>query len=255
MAIVIGAASGLGTGGTRSSVGVYTIHQFGSTGTFTPKSTGKVDIVAIGGGGSRGPNGPPSWGTGGGAGAVILSKFNNVTAGVAYTMTVGGANGITTAFHDGGTITAVNGAEGSAGTSSGLVGNPAPLASGSGGGGWSRSDGGTGANIVGQGMPGFGSPPSAGAGSATGGGGGANSGGPISTFSLTGGEGTPLQYFTGNSGHVVSIGGPGYNPATPEGTSTPRVAELYGNGGGVVGPSNSEGSNVTGPGGIFIRYI
>ena len=68
MAIVIGAKSKLGSGGTRSTAGIYVVHEFDSSGTFTPGSTGKVDIVAIGGGGSRGPQGPPSWGTGGGAG-------------------------------------------------------------------------------------------------------------------------------------------------------------------------------------------
>ena len=58
-------------------------------------------------------NGPPSWGTGGGAGGVILRKFVDVTAGTAYTMTVAGVNGITTAFYDGGAVTAHNGAQGS----------------------------------------------------------------------------------------------------------------------------------------------
>jgi len=255
MAIIIGAKSGLGTGGTRFSAGVYTVHEFDSSGTFTPSSTGKVDIVAIGGGGSRGPNGPPSWGTGGGAGAVILRKFVDVTAGTAYTMTVAGVNGITNAFYDGGTITAQNGAQGVPGTSGSNPGTPSPAASGSGGGGWNVSAGGTGANIVGQGMPGFASPPSAGAGSSTGGGGGAGAGGPINVFQGPGGDGVSLGYFTGNPAHIVSIGGPGYNNQTPNGTPNPRAAELYGNGGGVIGSSNSEGDNPAGPGAIFVRYI
>lgn len=255
MAIVIGAKSKLGSGGTRSTAGIYVIHEFDSSGTFTPGSTGKVDIVAIGGGGSRGPQGPPSWGTGGGAGGVILRKFLNVTAGTAYTMTVAGVNGLTTAFYDGGAVTAHNGAQGSAGQSSGNPGGISTAASGSGGGGWNVSAGGTGANIVGQGMPGFASPPSAGASSSTGGGGGAQSGGPVSTFQIAGGDGVNIGYFTGNPAHIVSIGGPGYNNQTPEGTPNPRAAELYGNGGGVVGPSNSEGTTPAQPGAIFIRYI
>ena len=255
MAIIIGARTGLGTGGTRSTAGPYTVHEFDSSGTFTPSSTSKVDIVAIGGGGSRGPNGPPSWGTGGGAGGVILRKFVDVTAGTAYTMTVAGVNGITTAFYDGGAVTAHNGAQGKAGTSSPLPGGISTAASGSGGGGWSVSAGGTGVNIVGQGMPGFASPPSATAGASTGGGGGAQSGGPISTFQMAGGDGVSLGYFTGNPAHIVSIGGPGYNNQTPEGTPNPRAAELYGNGGGVVGPSNSEGTTPAQPGAIFIRYL
>ena len=127
-------------------------------------------------------NGPPSWGTGGGAGGVILRKFVDVTAGTAYTMTVAGVNGITTAFYDGGAITAHNGAQGSVGNSSPVPGGISTAASGSGGGGWNVSAGGTGVNIVGQGMPGFASPPAAGAGSSTGGGGGAGAGGPT-TFS------------------------------------------------------------------------
>ena len=75
-------------------------------------------------------------------------------------MTVAGVNGLTTAFYDGGAVTAHNGAQGSAGNSNPVPGGISTAASGSGGGGWNVSAGGTGANIVGQGMPGFASPPS-----------------------------------------------------------------------------------------------
>ena len=43
-------------------------------------------------------------------------------------------------------------------------------------------------------MPGFASPPRTGASAGTGGGGGAQSGGPINTFQLAGGDGVSLGY-------------------------------------------------------------
>lgn len=251
MAIILGKLTSQGTGGDHNyKSGPYTIHEFSSTGSFTPAQDSRVDILAIGGGGSRGPGGPPSWGSGGGGGAVMISKFVPVNSGVAYTMTVGGVNGNTTVHYEGGSLTAPAGAQGVFGTTGTNPGNNAPLASGSGGTGWNVSDGGIGANIAGQGFPGF-QDAYPGAGGDSGAGGGAGSGGPVSTAGKNGGSGTPIAHFTGISTHTnAAAGGPGRG-----GDQTVRTGIQYGNGGGSHPPGSDEGTQPAQPGAIFIRYI
>lgn len=251
MAIIIGQLTPEGTGGISTyKSGVYTIHEFSSSGTFTPAQNTRVDILAIGGGGSRGPGGSPSWGSGGGGGAVMMTKFVPMNSGLPYTMTVGAANGDTTANYEGGSFTAPAGAQGRVGTSDASTGNSAPLASGSGGTGWNTANGGDGANIAGQGFPGF-RDAYPGAGGDSGAGGGAGSGGPVTTASKNGGSGTPLAYFTGISTHTnAAAGGPGRG-----GDQTPRPGIQYGNGGGSHPPGSDEGTQPAQPGAIFIRYI
>jgi hypothetical protein len=251
MAIIIGQLTPEGTGGNSIyKSGVYTIHEFSSTGTFTPAQNTRVDILTIGGGGSRGPGGGPSWGSGGGGGAVMMTKFVPMNSGSPYTMTIGAANGDTTANYEGGSFTAPAGAQGRPGVTGTNTGNSAPLASGSGGTGWNTSNGGTGANIAGQGFPGF-QDAWPGAGGDSGAGGGAGSGGPVTTAGRTGGNGTPLAYFTGITTHTnASAGGPGRG-----GDQTPRTGIQYGNGGGAHPPGSDEGTQPAQPGAIFIRYI
>jgi hypothetical protein len=241
-----------GPGGINTfKSGVYTIHEFSSTGTFTPAQNTRVDILAIGGGGSRGTgDSGPQPGSGGGGGAVMVTKFVPMNSGLGYTMTIGAANGDTTANYEGGSFTAPAGAQGRAGTTGANPGNSAPLASGSGGTGWNWAGGGTGANIAGQGFPGF-ADAYPGANSDSGAGGGAGSGGPVSTASQNGGSGTPIAYFTGISTHTnAAAGGPGRG-----GDQTPRPGIQYGNGGGAHPPGFSEGTQPSRPGAIFIRYI
>ena len=252
MAIIIGQLTPEGTGGINTyKAGVYTIHEFSSTGTFTPAQNTRVDILAIGGGGYRGFSDPPSsTGSGGGGGAVMVTKFVPMNSGLGYTMTVGGRNGNTIANYEGGSLPAPAGAPGVPGSSGSLPGNSAPLASGSGGTGWSAANGGAGANIAGQGFPGF---RDAGGGnsSPSGAGGGAGSGGPVTTVSSNGGSGTPLAYFTGITTHTnAAAGGPGRG-----GDQTPRPGIQYGNGGGANGAGSDEGTQPAQPGAIFIRYI
>ncbi len=251
MTIIIGKITSQGSGGSNIfKSGPYTVHEFSATANFTPTATGRVDVLAIGGGGSRGPGGPPSWGSGGGGGAVLVSKFNPVVSGSPYTMTVGAVNGDTTANWNGGSLVAPAGAQGLAGATGGNVGNNAPLASGSGGTGWNISNGGVGANIAGQGFPGF-QDAYTGAGGDSAGGGGAGSGGPVTTASKDGGSGTPIAYFTGITTHTnASAGGPGRG-----GNQTARTGIQYGNGGGSHPPGSDEGTQPSEPGAIFIRYI
>ena len=251
MAIIVGQLSTQGTGGDNIyKTGPYTVHEFSSTGTFTPAQNNRIDILAIGGGGSRGPGGPPSWGSGGGGGAVMVSKFVPVNQNSQYTMTIGAANGNTTANYQGGSFTAPAGAQGVIGATGSNTGNSAPLASGSGGTGWGVSNGGTGANIAGQGFPGF-QDAYPGASNDSAGGGGAGSGGPVTTASRDGGSGTPLAYFTGITTHTnAAAGGPGRG-----GNQTARTGVLYGNGGGSHPPGSNEGTQPAESGAIFIRYI
>jgi hypothetical protein len=71
---------------------VYKVHQFVGTGlhTFTPRYTGTVEVLCIAGGGGGGRHS----GGGGGAGGVVYNSSYAVTAGQAYTVTVGvGGNG------------------------------------------------------------------------------------------------------------------------------------------------------------------
>lgn len=251
MAIIIGKLTSQGSGGDNIfKSGPYTVHEFSTTNNFTPTATGRVDVLAIGGGGSGGPGSSSQPGSGGGGGAVLVSKFNPVVSGSPYTMTVGTVNGNTVANWNGGSLTAPAGAQGLTGSTGTNVGNDAPLASGSGGTGWNVSNGGVGANIAGQGFPGF-QDAYPGASSDSAGGGGAGSGGPVATASKTGGSGTPIAYFTGISTHTnASAGGPGKN-----GDQTPRPGIQYGNGGGAHPPGSSEGTQPSQPGAIFIRYI
>lgn len=66
---------------------VYKVHQFVGTGlhTFTPRYTGTVEVLCIAGGGGGGRHS----GGGGGAGGVVYNTSYPVTAGQAYTVTVG----------------------------------------------------------------------------------------------------------------------------------------------------------------------
>jgi len=66
---------------------VYKVHQFPGSGlhTFTPRYTGTVEVLCIAGGGGGGRHS----GAGGGAGGVVYNTSYAVTAGQAYTVTVG----------------------------------------------------------------------------------------------------------------------------------------------------------------------
>ena len=220
---VIGSKATVGSGGTVSiNFGGYTIHQFTSNDTFTPTSTGFVDVLAVGAGGSAGSG---SAGGGGGAGGTLYRKFVPVISGTSYPVGVGStdvANGSplrNTVFNAPGVgISSIIVFGGGDGGTNNVAGSPAPLASGGGGG--SNAAGGTGAGTIGVGFPGGTGPASAG-----GGGGGAGSvGGPN-----LGGSGITITYITGISSNFASVGGSGY--PGPGITST-----SFGSGGSAVGP-------------------
>jgi hypothetical protein len=186
---------------TLSSLGAVNqkVQEFLSTGTFTvPSNCTSVEIFMVGGGGGGGwaqsaaSNGSGPCGAGGGGGQVIQRKLN-VTAGQAYTVTIGGAGTGATSFANAGNggdssfgslVTALGGAGGgSIDTNSNQT---RPSSSKGCGGGLAASTGG-------------------GYNGAGGGGGGA--GGNAITFSYAG-NGIPYIHWAGGVGSV-SYGGNG----------------------------------------------
>jgi len=82
------------TGGTKTTSGLYTIHTFTGSGTFTVTSGGDVDALIIAGGGGGGSN-INGGGGGGGAGGMLEPSEHAVTV-QDYTITVG-AGGVANA--------------------------------------------------------------------------------------------------------------------------------------------------------------
>jgi hypothetical protein len=261
MAGIVGSKSARASGGiSTTTVGPYTVHAFTTTGanTFTPATTGFVDILLVGGGGSSGgwPN-PFAGQGGGGAGATLFKKMIPVVAGTPYPIIVGsgGPNvgsrgstgGITTAF--GNSAYGGGGGGGFLGPGSGpYFGENSPLASG--GGSISVPSGGTGANIYGIGFPGGNSNNPTGAGGGGAGGAGQNSPTGSPPQPGAGGPGVPIVYFTGNPADInISKGGAGHpTPATPT-----AGGGGYGSGGFVDGATPSP---INGRQGVaYIRYI
>ena len=256
MGIFAGGKAARASGGTvTTTVGPYTVHTFATTGanTFTPATTGFVDILLVGGGGGAG-NGPNEAG-GGGAGATLFKKMIPVIASTPYPISVGaggpsGVSGTPTTFIYSGITTTASG--GGFGGPDGIPGAGAnvPTASGGGCGRYGPnattfpSPGGTGAGVLGIGFPGGPSGPSpysGGGGGGAGGAGGAGNPGPAA-----GGPGVPISYFTGISADMASVGGAGY-PNTISNVTSP----FYGSGGTANNISPHSGRQ----GVAYIRYI
>ena len=250
MGIFVGSKSARASGGiSTTTVGPYTVHAFTTTGanTFTPATTGFIDILLVGGGGGAGGYPNVSLNGGGGAGATLFRKMIPVTAGTPYPINVGTAGAGTTFTYSGITTTAFAGGAGSAG---GNPITPAPRASGGGSG--SEQAGGTGAGVYGIGFPGGASGVNASAG-----GGGAGGAGQNSPNTPTwrpaieyppqpgaGGPGVPIQYFVGISTIVCEGGGPGGSPSPGTYGSGRSASPLSP---GSVTPGN--------PGVAYIRYM
>jgi hypothetical protein len=265
MGIFAGGKSAIASGGiSTTTVGPYTVHTFTTTGanTFTPATTGFIDILLVGGGGGGGP-GSAGFGGGGGAGATLFKKMIPVTASTPYPISIGaGGAGTfsgtpTTFIYSGITTTASGGGFGGPDGIAGVGGN-VPTASGGGMGGYGPSGstsnpypGGTGAGVLGIGYPGGsngGSFPSPIVGGGGGGAGGAGQAG-FPAPGGRGGVGVPITYFTGISTDMASVGGPAAGNPLVGITST-----SYGSGG-----CCGTGANPAGPGGrpgvAYIRYI
>ena len=87
MAIFIGPKLTNASGGNFNISNGYKIHSFTSSGSFTPTENGTVEVLVVGGGGGSddGDN------SGGGGGSVLYRKFQSVTGGTPYPITVGDA--------------------------------------------------------------------------------------------------------------------------------------------------------------------
>ena len=74
-------------GGTKTTFGPYTIHSYTTVGsfTYTPPTSGTVEVLIVGGGGGGGPN----IGGGGGGGGVVYMPAVQVNVGQNYTIEVG----------------------------------------------------------------------------------------------------------------------------------------------------------------------
>ena len=241
MSGIIGSKSIVGTGGSIiSNLSGHTIHLFTSSGTFTPATTGFVDVLAIGAGGNSGAAPATPQAGGGGAGSTLYRKFFPVTAGTPYSIVMSG----NTVFA--GIITAYVGGNGGDATGAGNPGFSSPNASGGGGSSAISAPGGlggTGAGVVGRGFPGNNAGGFASFGEGRGGAGCVHISGMF-----IGGPGVPISYFTGNSTDIASVGGSGGSGAASGITST-----SYGSGGSVVTGSASPVSGR--PGALYVKYF
>jgi hypothetical protein len=221
--------------------GTYWYHAFRTTGGFTPRQAITCDVVTIAGGGSGGwPYSP-----GGGAGGLLYSTSQSMSAETTYVCSVGAGGA---GFYGGGGANGANSTVSASGfTTLTAVGGGGANASGGSGGGGLDADSGTRsapAGTAGQGNAGglggtAGGNVSGGGGGGAGGAGGAASG--TGTAAGAGGVGSSSYSSWGiatGTGHNVSGtifyaggGGGGTNAAS-------SVAGAGGNGGGGRGASN-----------------
>jgi len=220
------------SGGTESTSGIYKIHKFTSSGTFTVESGVKsADVLIVGGGGGGGADNAG----GGGAGGLLYygtetPKTPNgstklLTAG-SYSIVVGagGRGGIVSSGGSGSSDFSISGSNSSAfghtalgggagACSEGGAGSPPGTAGGSGGGGNGNTD-----NTVpyqaGSGTSGQGNSGGTGAGGGGGGGGGAagaGGNGNVRASNHGGAGGAGLQYSISGSTQFYAAGGDGGN--------------------------------------------
>jgi len=251
------------TGGTVQDIGGYRIHTFTAVGTstFTPATSGLVEVLVVAGGGAGGRG----LGGGGGAGGLIYQKNYSISGATTVTIGDGGnyaingdaANGSNSVF---GSLTAIGG---------GVGGNPGNIGNGGSGGGQRGQTAGQlpGTGTTGQGNSG---------GSATGtvggaGGGGAGSIGADANVNGNGGNGgnglpisisgTSVYYAGGGGGGSTGTSGTGGLGGGGSGGTNAAfpVAGTVNTGGGGGGGSNAGGINAYNPanggsGIVIVRY-
>ncbi|CAB4178233.1 hypothetical protein UFOVP1462_49 [uncultured Caudovirales phage] len=246
-------------GNVVTNDGTYWIHQFTGSGLFTPSQNLSCGYLVVAGGASGGAG----YGGGGGAGGLRSSVTNtggggslesalSVTAGVAYTVTIGaggaagtagygndGNNGVDSTFSS---ITSTGGGKGVGGVGAGGTG-------GSGGGG---ADGGAGgARTTNQGFAG-GASVSGFPYFGTGGGGGAGAVGADGNVNNAGAGGIGVQVaITGSSVYYAGGGGGGTYSNTGSGPTGAAGGAGGGGAGGLGGGANNgiAGTASTGSGG------
>jgi hypothetical protein len=251
------------TGGSITTSGIYTVHTFTSSGTFTPNIAGTVEAFIVGGGGGAG-----ACQSGGGGGGGVVSTSTTVP-GSPLNVVVGGGgpqntNGSDSTFNG---LTAIGGGHGGSWNNNGANG-----ASGGGAGGGLKT-GGTGSQ-GGDGQPFYyngGNSPDGAGGNSSGGGAGAGGHGQDGQNGVggTGGygvessiSGTSRRYAGGGGGGCyngtnTAIGRDGGGTGRCGGDGSPGTANTGGGGGG--GGLNYGGSPcfygaAGGSGTIIIRY-
>ncbi|MHC1716330.1 MAG: glycine-rich domain-containing protein [Candidatus Dojkabacteria bacterium] len=251
------------SGGTVTTSGIYTIHKFASSGTFTVYGSGDIEVLVVGGGGGGGSSyqdGGACGSGGGGAGGLVYNAAYAVTAGD-KTVTIG--NG-------GSGAAAVGGLAGSSGGNS--VFNTITAYGGGGGGGYwyyngvNGGSGGGGAARSASNTAGTGSQGNSGGvgepwnGNYTGGGGGgAGSVGAAGATSGNGGGGTSTySNLLAMASAGVNISGTRWIGGGGGGGSWSGTPGTGGNGGGGAGGTggvaNTGGTANTGGGGGGAYY-
>ena len=240
------------TGGTKTTSGLYTIHTFTSSGTFSvSQSSGIIDFLVIAGGGGGGHDN----GGGGGAGGVVWTTSASIATGD-HTVTIGaggapsaagginpGANGANSIFK---TATALGGG--------GAGGADTNGANGGSGGGGSRNRVGGSSTQGASGGTAFANRASASTNSSFegGGGGGAGAAGTAGTSGALGSGGIGVSTFVNSSATETTS----FLLAALAGTDSSNVATtssssgtLYIAGGGAGGSQNSVTAATTAAGG------
>ena len=240
------------TGGTKTTSGLYTIHTFTSSGTFSVSETsGIIDFLVIAGGGGGGHDN----GGGGGAGGVVWTTSASIATGD-HTVTIGaggapsaagginpGANGANSIFK---TATALGGG--------GAGGADMTGANGGSGGGGSRNRVGGSSTQGASGGTAFANRASASTNSSFegGGGGGAGAAGTAGTSGALGSGGIGVSTFVNSSASETTA----FLLAALAGTNSSNVATtssssgtLYIAGGGAGGSQNSVTAATTAAGG------
>jgi hypothetical protein len=246
------------TGGSVTTSGLYTIHTFTSSGTFSVSSGGTVEYLIVGGGGGGGYE-VSSWSAGGGGAGGVLAGTISVAA-LSYPVTVGAGGG----NHLNGSNSIFNGQTALGGGRGGILNENGAVGGSGGGAGSGNAIGGTG--TAGQGSAGGnttgGTWQSAGGGGA-GGTGGSSLGGQtaaagnggigisssISGISqnYAGGGGAGGYYSTGNASYGGGAGGAFRQNGNSATANT-------GGGGGGAGDQGGVGGN-GGSGIVIIRYL
>jgi len=263
------------TGGTKTTAGLYTIHTFTSSGTFTPNKSGNVDALIVAGGGGGGGDAGQTTGAGGGGGGgfVVATSFAVAATGLTVTIGAGGAGGSGVGTNGADSVFSSLTAKGGGGGSG--VANSAGSAGGSGGGGKQGGGGGASNQASYSGtanLDGYGNSGGAGVGYGGGGGGGAGAAGQAGQEYVQGdggagksnsfsGSATNYAGGGGGGGHAsytsahIGAGGSGVGGNGSRNSHGADATTNRGGGGGGGSGVNSHNGGAGGSGIVIVRYL
>jgi hypothetical protein len=258
------------TGGTISYSGIYTVHTFTSSGTFTPDKNGSVDYLVVAGGGAGGGRSGNATGNGGGGagGFKTATSFAVAPTGLTVTIGAGGAGGGSTGGNGNNSVfSTITSTGGGGGGTRYAVGNNGGSGGGSGSEQSSKSSGtGTEGKAGGAGGAASNYPGGGGGGhaevgvDATGNTAGNGGSGTVNSYS-----GSSIYYAGGGGGGTHEGGtignggsGGGANGGAASGNNNGLAGTANTGGGGGGGSSIGGGSTNGGNGGdgiVIIRYL